>query len=157
MKEERKSFEEVYQYYGLPYLFRKFSGNDKSFLAVMAVFEILHNFHEFYKWTGHDSEEGWDPGLWMKKRFEVLKKGRIEVRPEVINYVIKPEEYTEEKRAGLEKEAAKEALEILESGHNIKKYIEDEIKDKKKRNSKITKFINKVKEKILFKKKGVKE
>jgi hypothetical protein len=131
-------FGELFLSFQIQHIHRQFGGTDTSLLAIFAVFEFLHNLNTLIfdinaerRMKAINEAAGMEICTLKQNSFMIdhyknlinrLKKGKIDARPEIWNYVISDNEKKE-----MEKQAAEEALNILKYPVNIIRFIENSI------------------------------
>ena len=148
---KKYDFGEIFLSFGLQHIHRQFSNTDAGFLAMFASFEFLHNLNWFinelnYVFNQHiilapartamgitklskikymQTNGTFDEMLsfvWYQKRIDMLRSGKIEVRPEVYNYIMNNKD--NEQKLIIEKQAAEEIINIFETQNNIFQLLE---------------------------------
>jgi len=126
---------DMYTFLHLDCIHRHFRGNDTSLLAIFSVFEFLHNFHsllENFNKLPKIKEMNFSGVFdWYEWNIKSLEDGKIGVRPEVWNYVLKNKMFPNTTRKKYEKQAAQEALNILSSHKGILSIIKHIINEYK--------------------------
>jgi hypothetical protein len=107
------TFEDIYTSFGLNTIHRYFGPSDAGFIAIFALFELLHNLKDLVGFINGSDKDKQYAFKWYKSQIESILSGTysLSIYPAVYEYIFKGKVKNRKK---ILKKAQKEFIQILE-------------------------------------------